>query len=126
MEREAMSSERVLAGMPVADHDGATAWYARFFDRPADLAPMPGLAEWHLSPAGGVQVFYDADHAGAATMTLGVADIDGYLAALAERGISVGEATNGVISRFASITDPEGNTIMVAELYAAVNQPDEA
>ncbi len=112
-----MADERVLAGIPVADHDAATAWYTQFFGRDADLAPMPGLAEWHCTPLGGVQIFHDPEHAGGATLTLGVPDLNGYLAALRGRGIAVGAVTSGAISRFAPVTDPEGNTMMIAELY---------
>ena len=113
-----MSIVNVLAGIPVANHERAVAWYARFFDRPADATPMPGLAEWHCAPSGGVQVFRDEEHAGGATLTLGVADIDAFIAALASRGITAGDVSDGAVSRFASVTDPEGNTIILAELYA--------
>lgn len=110
-----MQIVNVLATMPVADHDAAVTWYRRFFDRPADDAPMAGLAEWFFPNAGGVQVFADTDHAGAATLTLSVADIDQAVATLAARGIQAGEINTGVKSRFTNLTDPAGNTIVLAQ-----------
>ena len=79
---------------------------------------MPGLAEWFFPHAGGVQVFVDADHAGAATLTLSVADLDQTVAALAARGIQAGAIDTGVVSRFTKLTDPAGNTIMLAQVTA--------
>ncbi len=110
-----MQIVNVLATMPVADHDAAVAWYRRFFNRPADDAPMAGLAEWFFPDTGGVQVFAAADHAGAATLTLGVADIDQTVATLAARGIQAGAIDTGVKSRFTNLTDPAGNTIVLAQ-----------
>lgn len=110
-----MSIKRVYAEIAVADLDAALAWYARLLGRPADAFPMDGLAEWHFAGTGGIQLFRDADHAGAALLTFAIDDLEGYGAALAERGLPVGAITTGEKARFVAVTDPEGNTITLAE-----------
>jgi glyoxylase I family protein len=108
-----------MAGIAVADFDAGLAWYERFFGRDADRHPMEGLAEWRIVETGVVQLVHDPDRAGFALLTLGVADLDATLADLAERGIVTADVVDAAIARSASITDPEGNTITLAE-------PDEA
>jgi predicted enzyme related to lactoylglutathione lyase len=109
----------VMAVVTVASFDAGLEWYERFFGRGADQRPMGGLAEWRLGNTGVVQLVHDPDRAGRALLTLGVADLDETIAHLAERGLATGEVVEGVIARIASISDPEGNTITLA-------QPDEA
>jgi hypothetical protein len=53
-----------MAVVTAADFHRGLNWYERFFGRPADLRPMDGLAEWHLTETGVVQVVYDSDRAG--------------------------------------------------------------
>lgn len=113
-----MQIVNILATVPVGDHEAAVAWYAQLFGRAADSAPMVGLAEWHFS-SGGIQVTGDAEHAGAATVTLVVADIAAAVEALTARGCDVGAISAGAISRFAPLRDLDGNTLMLAELSAA-------
>jgi len=48
--------ERVLASVAVADLARAEEWYERVLGRRADSTPMPGLAEWHLTDGGWLQV----------------------------------------------------------------------
>lgn len=105
----------VMANVTVADFDGGLDWYERFFGRPADRRPMDGLAEWQLTETGVVQLVHDRDRGGSALLTLGVEDLDGTIAELARRGLTVGEVIRGVVARIASISDPEGNTITFAE-----------
>ena len=113
-----MSITSVSAVVTVADFEGGLAWYERFFGRPADQRPMDGLAEWHHTESGAVQVVHDAERGGRALVTLGVDDLDGFIAELSSRGLSVADVIDGVIARIASITDPEGNVITFAQLYA--------
>lgn len=116
-----MSITSVMANVTVADFDGGLNWYQRFFGRPADRRPMGGLAEWQLTETGVVQLVQDPDRGGSALLTLGVEDLDGDIAELAERGLAVGEVTEGVIARVAAISDPEGNTITFAELRSTAD-----
>lgn len=114
-----MSIISVMAVVTVRDFEGGLSWYERFFGRHADQRPMDGLAEWHLTDTGVVQVVYDSDRGGSALLTLGVKDLDGIIAELAGRGLAVGEVIEGVIARITSITDLEGNTITLAQLHNA-------
>jgi hypothetical protein len=108
----------VSAVVTVADFDNSVAWYERFFGRPADQRPMDGLAEWHHTESGAVQVVRDTERGGRALVTLGVDDLDRLIAGLAERDIKVGDVIEGVIARITSVEDPEGNLITMAELHA--------
>jgi hypothetical protein len=114
-----MAITSVLAVVPVASFDAALAWYERLLGRPADVLPMEGLAEWHISESGGVQVLHDAGHAGNALLTLTVDDLDALVADLADGNFPVGEVTIGEMARFVAIADAEGNTITFAESLGA-------
>jgi predicted enzyme related to lactoylglutathione lyase len=113
-----VSITSVSAGVTVSDFDRGLAWYERFFGRPADQRPMDGLAEWHHTESGGVQIVHDTERGGRALVTLGVDNLHALIAELAERDIRVGDVIEGVIARIASVEDPEGNVITLAELHA--------
>lgn len=104
----------VMANLPVTDLVASTQWYERLFGRPADRSPMPGLVEWQLVAGGGVQVF-QGDAAGTATATLTVDDLDALVAALGSRDVEVESPTTGTGARFTQLTDPDGNTVVIAE-----------
>ena len=112
-----MSFNSVMATVTGADFDDGVAWYERLFGRPADLRPMDSLAEWHFANAGVVQVTQDSDRGGSALMTLGVDDLETVVTELARRGLMAGKITTGVIARIATVVDPEGNVITLAQLY---------
>lgn len=114
-----MAIANVLAEWTVADFDGALAWCARLFGRTADRRPMDGLAEWQLTDTGGVQVFHSPNNAGTGLLTLSVDDLPRHHADLAARDLSVGDITIGEQARFATVTDPDGNTITFAEPFTA-------
>ena len=69
-----------LAAVAVADLAVAKEFYGRLFGRPADLEPMPSLAQWDFPPSGGFQVVENAATAGASMATLLVSDFDDFLA----------------------------------------------
>lgn len=110
-----MGITTVLAGIAVADFDAALAWYERFLGRPADQRPMEGLAQWSITIDGGIQVVHAADGAGTAMLTLAVDDLDGYVADVQARGLTPGTINTGTFARFATLTDPAGNTITLAQ-----------
>lgn len=116
-----MQFRTVFAGIHVADWAAAQGWYERLLGRPADRRPMDGLAEWNLTAGGGIQVIGDAARAGTTVLTLSVDDLDGYANTLNERGIALGSIETGAVSRFVAVNDPDGNTIMLAELRDATN-----
>ncbi|MGR6998453.1 VOC family protein [Yinghuangia aomiensis] len=77
-----MAITHVLAVAPVRDIERSVAWYERLFGRPADLRPMPGLADWHLAVGGWLHVFQDPERAGATLVNFAVEDLDKETAAL--------------------------------------------
>ena len=111
-----MSFTHVLAVAPVSDFESAVAWYGRLLGRPADARPMPGLADWHISPSGWIQVFQSPEHAGASLLNLVVDDLDKALSDLAGLGITAGAIQPGSQNvRFAAVHDPDGNRITLME-----------
>ena len=109
----------VFAGMPTADLDVALAWYERFLGRPPDRRPNDCEAVWQLADSGLVYVVADARRAGEALITLIVDDLDAWLSQLAERGVEVGDVkTLPGIARRVAITDPDRNTITIAQLMS--------
>ena len=111
-----MSFEKVYAVIAVGDFASALEWYARLLGRRADVEPMEGLAEWHSSEGGGIQLNHDGARAGSSELTLEVGSLDDRLAALEAEGMPVGpiESIPGVV-KAATVTDPEGNQINFAE-----------
>jgi predicted enzyme related to lactoylglutathione lyase len=106
----------VLAVAPVTDHEAAVDWYTRLLGRPADARPMPGLADWHLTDSGWLQVFTDPERAGHALINLAVTDLDTELATLAAHGIAAGASLAAKDRvRFASVHDPDGNRVTLIE-----------
>jgi predicted enzyme related to lactoylglutathione lyase len=109
-----MTITNVFAELTVADFDAAIAWYGRLFGRPADRRPMYGLADWQITETGGVQVFRDPTRAGKGLLTLVVDDLPRQVEDLTSRGLAAGAIERGTAVQFASIVDPEGNTITFA------------
>ncbi|WP_151481941.1 VOC family protein [Streptomyces albicerus] len=111
-----MAFTHVLAVAPVGDIESAVAWYEQLLGRPADARPMAGLADWHISTTGWVQVFESPEHAGGALVNLVVDDLDKVLAELADRGITAGPVQpGGRRVRFAAVHDPDGNRVTLIE-----------
>ncbi|MGH2618005.1 MAG: VOC family protein, partial [Thermomicrobiales bacterium] len=81
----------------------------------ADNVPMEGLADWQVTATGGIQVLRDFDRAGGGAVTLIVDDLVEHVAGLAAADLPIGAITTGNMARFATIADPEGNTITFAE-----------
>jgi uncharacterized protein YndB with AHSA1/START domain/predicted enzyme related to lactoylglutathione lyase len=114
--RAAMAPARVLAAVAVKDRDAALPFYERLFGRPADALPMPVDAEWHASGTT-LQVVQDPARAGGSLLTLAVDDLRGYVAALAGRGVPVGEIDDRTSDTvlFVRLDDPEGNRITLVQ-----------
>ncbi|MFG2196033.1 VOC family protein [Streptomyces sp. NPDC048639] len=111
-----MAFTHVLAVAPVRDIETAVAWYERLTGRPADRRPMDGLADWHISPGGWIQVFVSPEHAGSTLLNLVVEDLDTALTEIADRGLTAGPVEHGGRTvRFAALHDPDGNRITLIE-----------
>jgi predicted enzyme related to lactoylglutathione lyase len=112
-----MPVNRVLAGIAVADVDAALPWYELLFGRPADELPMEGLAEWHVTSGGVVQLVASAERAGRSLLTLDFEDLRRELAAMRDRGLDAGQVDDTTSEKvlIATTTDPEGNAITLVE-----------
>lgn len=112
-----MAITTLLAVVPMADFDAGLAWYGRLLGRPADERPMDGLAQWQVAGDGGwLQLFRDADRAGATRVTLAVDDLDAHVREFADRGFTLEPAdTASGMFRIATLEDPSGNEITFAQ-----------
>ncbi len=114
-----MTITHVFASIPVADRDVAVDWYERLAGRPPDLIPNAKEAAWQLTGTGWLYVIADASRAGSALHTLLVADLDDFLAGLANRGIAAAPVeTIAGAARHAIVTDPDGNRLNVGQPLA--------
>ena len=111
------SIEVLFAGVQVTDLDGAVAWYARLFGRPADIVPNDNEVMWRLADPAWLYVLRDAKRAGHAVVTVCVADLDQAVAGIAARGITGGPAEIiGDAGRKVTYTDADGNGISFIEV----------
>jgi predicted enzyme related to lactoylglutathione lyase len=110
-----MKIDNAIASIAVKDLKAASAWYERFFGRPADSTPMPEVAEWKFERGGWLQVYELPERAGAGSCTLAVSDIAGVIAHLQSLGIDTSEASSGAKVKTVMITDPDGNHLAFAE-----------
>jgi len=108
------------ADIPVDDFETAYAWYQIFFSRRADLSPQPGEALWQVAGAGWISLVCDVQRSGSAALTMLVDDLEQHVGHLAMRGIAPEsiETVTGVV-RKATIIDPAGNTVTIAERLSA-------
>jgi predicted enzyme related to lactoylglutathione lyase len=112
-----MDVRYVFAGLVVANRDSAADWYARLFDRPADMLPNESEAAWQLSDSASLYLLADPERAGRGVFTFMVDDLDAVLAGVAARGINPAPvAEMPGIGRKCVIIDPDGNAVSIAEL----------
>ena len=111
-----MAVTYVFAGIPVAHRDSAAGWYGRLIGRPPDLVPNDDEAAWRLTETGWIYIVVDAERTGSALHTLLVDDLDGFLADIAERGITTNpvETIGGGVRR-TEVTDPDGNHLQIGQ-----------
>src|SRR5262245_14052846 len=110
-----MPIQNALASVAVADLNAAVSWYENLFGRPADLRPMPEVAEWRFERGGWLQIYQSPQRAGAGSFTLAVEDIDEIAADLRNRGLDLGPQTTSPTVKTLMTTDPDGNHIAFAE-----------
>ncbi|NNG37384.1 VOC family protein [Nakamurella aerolata] len=104
---------RMLANCTVTDLDRAEQWYTSLFDREPDARPMPGLIEWHLGDAFGVQVWSEPDRAGHSSVVLEETDLDAATEHATQVGIDHEGPQPGGRARILQLKDPDGNRVVL-------------
>lgn len=110
-----MPITNALAGLAVEDIAVAMEFYERLFGRKPDARPMSEVAEWKFPTGGWVQVFTDADRAGASSVTLIVDDLGEVLEDLATQGITPVAKRSGDFAKTAIFRDPDGNQLVFSQ-----------
>jgi catechol 2,3-dioxygenase-like lactoylglutathione lyase family enzyme len=104
----------LFAGVAVSDLPRAVSWFDRFFGEVESFEPNDTERVWTVAEHRHVYVELQPEHAGHAQVTLFVDDFDGFVDAVAGRGIHPDTRTtdeNGV--RKAEYRDPDGNEVSV-------------
>lgn len=117
-----MAITAVMAVVSCRDLDASLPWYEKLFGAAPDRRPMDGLAEWYLTGAGAVQLVTDPERAGSAMLTLNVDDLEDFLAELVGPEHVEEAITDATTARLASLADPDGNIVTIAEPFADVEQ----
>lgn len=109
----------LFAGVAVSDLHRAVGWFDRFFGDVESFAPNDTERVWTVSEHRHVYVRLRPEHAGHAEVTLFVDDFDGFVEAVARRGIDPGsQETYGNGVRKAVYRDPDSNEVGVGGLPA--------
>lgn len=109
-----MGIRTIFAHVSCSDLETSIRWYETLFGKPPTRRPMDGLAEWHFTDSAEVQLFEDATHAGASTLTLGVLPLQPEHDRLAATGLHpepIEEARHFFIMR---LRDPDQNLVVLA------------
>jgi catechol 2,3-dioxygenase-like lactoylglutathione lyase family enzyme len=104
----------LFAGVAVSDLQRAVSWFDRFFGEAESFEPNDTERVWTVSEHRYLYVELEPEHAGHAMVTLFVDDFDGFVDAVAQRGIkpqTMETYRNGV--RKAIYRDPDGNEVGV-------------
>ena len=104
-------SLHLFAGVRVRDFQAARPWYERLLGEPTFL-PHDTEAVWTLAEDRSIYVVEDSDGAGHSVVTLFVDDLDGYVAAIAVRGLEPdAKETYSSGVRKILYKDPDGNEV---------------
>jgi catechol 2,3-dioxygenase-like lactoylglutathione lyase family enzyme len=104
----------LFAGVAVSDLQRAVSWFDRFFGEAESFEVNDTERVWTVSEHRYLYVELKPEHAGHAMVTLFVDDFDGFVDAVAQRGINpqtMETYGNGV--RKAIYRDPDGNEVGV-------------
>jgi catechol 2,3-dioxygenase-like lactoylglutathione lyase family enzyme len=104
----------LFAGVAVSDLQRAVSWFDRFFGEAESFEPNDTERVWTVSEHRYLYVALQPEHAGHAMVTLFVDDFDGFVGAVAQRGINPQtRETYGNGVRKAIYRDPDGNEVGV-------------
>ncbi len=102
----------LFAGIPVTDYTTALPWYERFFGAAPSFQPNDTEAVWEVAEHRYIYIVQQPERAGNGLVLSFVDDLEGRIAALAERGIepTVREAYGNGVTKV-TYRDAEGNEI---------------
>jgi predicted enzyme related to lactoylglutathione lyase len=109
-----MTIDNALASVAVKDVDKSAAWYAELLGSKGHR-PMPEVEEWMFPRGGGLQVYQGLERAGHCSFTLAVSDLETVASKLAAMGVAPGARTSSERIKTLMVTDPDGNSIAIAE-----------
>ena len=112
-----MSIDNALASVPVKELARSLPWYEKVLGRSPDARPMPEVAEWNFRGGGVLQVYLGPERAGHGSFTLAVTRLDRETEKLRALGIE-GKPLSGPGVKTVMVTDPDGNSIALAEKTA--------
>ena len=125
-----------LVPVPVSDVDRAKAFYEKAgFTLGVDTRPSEGMRVVQFTPPGSACTIVFGIGMGEITamkpgsvkgLHLVVDDIDTARSALMKRGIEVGEITDFKSVKYASFSDPDGNSWLLQEFPPEVRQPGQS
>ncbi len=125
-----------LVPVPVSDVDRAKAFYEKVgFKLDVDTRPTDTMRVVHFTPPGSAcSIVFGTGMGEITAMTPGsvkglhlvVDDIDTARSALMKRGIAVGEITDFKSVKYASFSDPDGNSWLLQEFPPEVRQPGQS
>ncbi|RVU32730.1 VOC family protein [Neptunomonas marina] len=102
----------VVSIISVQEFDQALNFYTRLFMREPDLIPMEGVAEWQILQEAWVQLAFDSERAGSATVVITVNDIEEQHRLCTSHSLPIGDITEYPdVIKMAELIDPEGNKI---------------
>jgi catechol 2,3-dioxygenase-like lactoylglutathione lyase family enzyme len=106
----------LYAAMLVSNLKTAEAFYMKVLGRGPDDRPMPTLIQWRgFGMAAGIQLFEGAGTPGGSRMTLVVPNMEKAKDELRDRGLKLGDVSQGTYGKIAQLADEDGNTITFAE-----------
>lgn len=109
--------EVAFIAVPVSALAIALEFFERLFGRAPDIVPNDEEVMWRLTDSAWLYVLADAAHAGHATATLSVSDLDATLAELAARAIRPERMEQvGPAERKATLRDPDGNAVALIQV----------
>lgn len=109
----------LFAGVAVSDLGRAVSWFDRFFGEVESFEPNDSERVWTVAEHRHLYVELQPEHAGHAKVTLFVGDFDGFVDAVARRGIEpeMRESYDNGVHK-AVYRDPDGNEVGVGGIPA--------
>jgi len=109
-----MSMQNIMAELAVSDIAAASAWYTKLLGRGPTETPTPDRLQWEFPGGGWLQVFEQAEKAGAGAVTIMEDDLDTRIASLQTAHVRIDREAETDTASFAIVEDADGNRITFA------------